>query len=199
MHVQVMIQVKLFLATITRCLLVIALIAQGNTMSAEASLTITDFTESSRDLGWYVQNDSVMGGRSEGALQQQDGHIVFSGTTNTDGGGFSSIRSNAVTIDLSDYEGIELIAEGDGRRYSWQLQTDAVYRGRRISYWADFDTTIGEALIIRLPFTSFYPQFRGLRLDGPVLDISRIQEMGLYIYDKKDGPFLINLQSVSAY
>lgn len=186
-------------AATTAFLLFIALTEQANSMAADTHLTITDFTESSRNLGWYVQNDSVMGGRSEGTLQWLDGSVVFSGTTNTDGGGFSSIRSASVTMDLSDYEGIALIVEGDGRRYSWQLQTDAMYRGRRISYWADFDTTDGEALTVRLPFTLFYPQFRGLKLDGPSLDRSQIQEMGLYIYDKKDGPFLLKMQSVGAY
>ena len=29
---------------------------------------ITDFTSATPDLGWYVQNDNVMGGRSEGGF-----------------------------------------------------------------------------------------------------------------------------------
>ena len=32
----------------------------------DAGLLLTDFTTESTDLGWYVVNDNVMGGRSDG-------------------------------------------------------------------------------------------------------------------------------------
>ena len=73
------------------------------------------------------------------------------------------------------------------------------WRGRRVSYWADFETVAGEWAIIRIPFSRFYPQFRGFELDGPEIDPSQITEFGLYIYDKKDGPFELHLDRVAAY
>jgi len=160
---------------------------------------ITDFTPDSPDLSWYVQNDNVMGGRSEGGFEQAQGELIFAGSTNTNGGGFSSIRTRPFELDLSNYDGIQLRVKGDGRRYTWQLQTDALWRGRRISYWADFDTTEGEWSTVDIPFSDFFPQFRGYKLDGPELDPAQMTEMGVYIYDKKDGPFELRLDSIQGY
>lgn len=39
----------------------------------------------------------------------------------------------------------------------------------------------------------------GFKLDEPALDPSQITEFGLYIYDNKDGPFKLHLDSVQAY
>lgn len=160
---------------------------------------LTDFTPDSPDLGWYVQNDNVMGGRSEGGFETTPGKLIFAGSTNTNGGGFSSIRTQPFKVDLSNSDGIQLRVKADGRRYTWQLQTNALYRQYRVSYWAEFDTLDGEWSTIRIPFSRFYPQFRGFKLDGPELDTSEISELGLYIYDKKDGPFELRLDRVEAY
>ena len=160
---------------------------------------ITDFTAATPDLGWYVQNDNVMGGRSEGGFDIESGELIFSGSTNTNGGGFCSIRTRPFQQDLSNYEGIQLRVKGDGRRYTWQLQTDARYRGYRVSYWAEFDTRAGEWSTVQIPFTRFYPQVRGYRLEGPALDASAITELGLYIYDAKDGRFELRLDNVAGY
>jgi hypothetical protein len=73
---------------------------------APAEKLISDFTNSSPDLRWYVVNDNVMGGQSEGDFRQNQGELVFSGNTNTNGGGFSSIRSGPMRTDLSSHEGI---------------------------------------------------------------------------------------------
>jgi len=99
-----------------------------------AELMVTDFTASSPELGWYVQNDNVMGGRSEGGFESKQGELLFAGNTNTNGGGFSSIRTQPFKLDLSDYAGIRLRVKGDGRRYTWQLQTKALWKGRRVGY-----------------------------------------------------------------
>jgi NADH dehydrogenase [ubiquinone] 1 alpha subcomplex assembly factor 1 len=164
------------------------------------ALMLTDFAADSPDLGWYVQNDNVMGGQSEGGFEtKEQGELIFAGSTNTDGGGFSSIRTQPFTLDLSNYDGIQLRVKGDGRRYTWQLQTNARYRGYPVSYWAEFDTLDGEWSTVNIPFASFYPQFRGFKLDGPELDPSEMKELGLYIYDKKDGAFELRLDSIEAY
>jgi NADH dehydrogenase [ubiquinone] 1 alpha subcomplex assembly factor 1 len=167
--------------------------------NAEGGLVLTDFTADSPDLGWYVQNDNVMGGRSEGGFETAEGELIFAGSTNTNGGGFSSIRTRRFEQDMSKYDGIRLRVKGDGRRYTWQLQTGERYRGFWVSYWAEFETTDGEWSTVDIPFSRFYPQIRGYKLDGPELDSSSITELGLYIYDGKDGPFKLLLDSVAGY
>ena len=163
------------------------------------TLSLTSFNADTPDFGWYVQNDNVMGGRSEGGFDISSGQLIFSGNTNTNGGGFSSIRTQPLKLDLSAYTGIRVKVKADGRRYTWGIQTNARWRGRRVNYWADFDTLADETNVIDIPFTSFFPQFRGFKLEGPEIDLSQINEFALYQYDKTDGPFNLHLISVEAY
>lgn len=163
------------------------------------SLELTDFTAATANLGWYVVNDNVMGGRSEGDFHVRDGELRFAGSTNTDGGGFSSIRTKPLSLDLSKYAGIRLRVKGDGRRYTWRLATGARWRGSEIGYWADFETRDGQWYTVDVPFSGFVPRFRGTRLDGPELDPAEIKGMGLMIYDGKDGRFELRLASVHAF
>jgi hypothetical protein len=151
----------------------------------QADLMLTDFTSSSSNLGWHVVNDNVMGGRSEGSFELQHGELNFSGRTNTNGGGFSSIRTKPLQLDLSDHAGIQLHVKGDGRRYTWRLTSTARWRGRQISYWADFETRNGAWSTVNIPFSDFIPKV--------------ITGMGLMIYDNQDGPFKVHLANIYAY
>jgi NADH dehydrogenase [ubiquinone] 1 alpha subcomplex assembly factor 1 len=163
------------------------------------TLALTDFNPGSPDFGWYVQNDNVMGGRSEGGFHIAAGELIFSGNTNTNGGGFSSIRTYALALDLSAFAGIRVKVRADGRRYTWGIKTDARWLGKPINYWADFPTVADVTTVIDLPFANFLPRFRGTVLDGPALNTHQIAEFALYQYDKTDGPFSIRLMSVEAY
>jgi hypothetical protein len=166
---------------------------------AGEALTIAEFTSGQAEPGWYVVNDNVMGGRSEGDFRIEERELRFAGRTNTRGGGFSSIRTYPVELDLSKYAGIRLRVKGDGRRYTWRLTTDARWRGQEVGYWADFDTDAGAWRTVDIDFSRFVPRYRGTRLDGPELDPARITGMGLMIYDGLDGPFELRLASVQAY
>lgn len=53
--------------------------------------------------------------------------------------------------------------------------------------------------MVKVPFSSFIPRYRGSELDGPALDTGQITGMGLMIYDRQDGPFEVQLASVQAY
>jgi NADH dehydrogenase [ubiquinone] 1 alpha subcomplex assembly factor 1 len=64
---------------------------------------------------WSVENDGVMGGRSQGFVEVADGTLVFTGEVVTEGGGFTSVRA-ARQVDLSGYDGIELRVRGGGAR-----------------------------------------------------------------------------------
>jgi monofunctional biosynthetic peptidoglycan transglycosylase len=160
---------------------------------------LTDFTSSTPDFGWYVVNDNVMGGRSQGAFEPEPGGLFFAGRTNTNGGGFSSIRTRDLELNLSTYTGLRVYVKADGRRYTWRLTTGARWRGRVVSYWADFETVRGEWRDVSIPFSSFRPTFRGSVIDGLPLDPAGISGMGLMIYDGQDGPFELRIDRVVAY
>lgn len=181
--------VRFFIASAAACALLVP---------QEARL-LTDFTAASPDLGWTIVNDNVMGGKSLGRFDRDSGTLRFTGSTNTDGGGFSSIRTRPVELDLSAYAGIGVRVRADGRRYIWLLTTGASWRGQEVTYWADFDSPKGEWLDVRIPFSRFRPTFRGTELPGPALEPARISGMGLMIYDGQDGPFALDLDRVAAY
>ncbi|AOE48793.1 putative nucleoside-diphosphate-sugar epimerase [Kangiella sediminilitoris] len=166
---------------------------------SERELMITDFSPQTESFEWYVQNDNVMGGRSKGGFELKKNLMVFSGSTNTNGGGFSSVITRSIDADLSEYDGVRIKVKADGRRYIWQLQSNARWRGYIVNYWAYFDTKDGEWMEVDIPFEQFYPQIRGFKLSGPNINPAEIKGMGLYIYDKKDGPFELHLDSVKAY
>ena len=151
------------------------------------------------NLQWIVVNDNVMGGRSNGGFDIDGGELRFAGSTNTNGGGFSSIRSREIRADLSAYDGIQLRVKGDGRRYTWRLTTDARWMGREVAYWAEFETSKDRWTTVEIPFSRFVPRFRGARLPGPKLEPGKITGVGLMIYDGQDGPFELRLADVSAY
>ena len=177
----------------------ILMTALFNTASAGPPKLVTDFSQVPGSFEWFVVNDDVMGGRSSGGFELNDGNLVFTGSTNTLGGGFSSIRSRGPRLDLSEFSGIRLRVRGDGRQYSWQLRTDAMYRRRALGYWSEFETTAGQWLEIDLPFADFVPKFRGNKLDVAALNPAHIRGLGLMISDGKDGPFAILVDSAQAY
>ena len=172
----------------------------SSTAQAESRvLNLESFATASGDLDWRVVNDNVMGGRSVGDYAIAGGALDFRGRTNTNGGGFSSLRTGPLTLDLSAYSGMRLTVRGDGRRYTWRLTTNVVWRGLPVAYWADFPTQAGRMITVDVPFERFVPRVRGQRLTGPALDTSNISGMGLMIYDGMDGAFALTLSKIVAY
>jgi hypothetical protein len=160
---------------------------------------ITDFTPATYDLGWRVVNDNVMGSGSSGDFRIERGALRFAGFTNTNEGGFTYVRTHRMRLNLSEYDGVRLQAKADGRRYTWRITTSTRWRGEEISYWADFEAR-GETMnVIDIPFSAFVAKYRGFELGLPALDPSLITEMGLMIYDRKNGAFEFVLSSVEAY
>ena len=184
-----------------RCLLVTgALLAFGASADSGGPLLLVDFPQSTEALPWFVVNDNVMGGRSEGDFRLEGDVLVFTGSTNTRGGGFSSIRSRPHPFDLSAYDGVRLRARGDGRTYTFRLTTsDTRDRRRRPAYWAEFETGDGRWKESDVPFTRFGPRWRGATLPGPALEPAAIDSLGLMINDGQDGPFRLEVDWIAAY
>lgn len=166
-----------------------------------ASRRLTDFDEAEVAAQWITVNDGVMGGKSSGGPSFADGRLLFAGSTNTDGGGFSSIRMTPRALDLAAFAGIELRIRGDGRTYKLDVRMAGSRGARDVAYRADFANTAGEWCDARVPFASLRPTWRGEDLEGraPALDPAQITALGLMIYDGKDGPFRLEVERISAY
>lgn len=163
------------------------------------ALVLADFDGSGVAAGWQTVNDNVMGGRSKGGPSFADGVLTFSGATNTNGGGFSSIRSKPGSFDLSGKTGLLMRVRGDGRTYKAELRTDVTMRDWAVPFRADFETGGDEWQEVFLPLEAFKATFFGRQLDSPpVLDPEKVSSVGFMIYDKKDGEFNLEVDWVKA-
>lgn len=146
---------------------------------------------------WMVISDDVMGGRSTGKAEASEEGVRFSGHLSLENnGGFSSTRT--LVEQAPDWaDGIRLVVKGDGRRYQARLRLDRSFDG--ISWRHGFATT-GEWQEIEIPFDSFEPVFRGNPVPsaGPVVPAS-INQVGFLVADKKEGPFLLEVQRIEFF
>ena len=156
---------------------------------------IYDFTEENAATNWITVNDNVMGGRSEGGFSFKK-RLIFSGTTNTNGGGFSSIRTNPSDFSLGDKEGLHIRYKGDGRTYKLGVRME----GKSVSYRSNFTTGNGWQEV-RIPFDEMDVSWRGRPLskeEHPMIK-SKIRSIEFMIYDKQDGPFKLQVDWIKSY
>jgi NADH dehydrogenase [ubiquinone] 1 alpha subcomplex assembly factor 1 len=148
---------------------------------------------------WHNISDPVMGGISSSEMVAEDGVAVFKGVVSLEhSGGFASVRSAEGHYDLSDYDGLTVRIRGDGKRYGLRLRTSEASDG--VNFQADFTPAPGAWLDIRLPFAGFQPVFRGRPVAGhPALDPGAIKTFGLIIAGRQEGPFRLELESISGY
>ncbi len=169
----------------------------------EEQKMLFDFTQPEDAQNWFSVDDGVMGGISASQISIQPsetgGMLEFSGVVSLENyGGFSSIRTRPERFDLSDFAGLALRLKGDGKTYQLRLRTNANYDG--VAYQARFEAPAGEWQVIRFPFQSFIPVFRGLRMFlVPALNPSKIFTFGFLIAGKQSGPFRLNVDWIGAY
>ncbi len=158
--------------------------------------TVFDFAEPASVETWRSQSDPVMGGVSTGSVAWAAGAMVFEGNLSLDnGGGFSSIVSPRfdpiLTWPAGDGVSIELV--GDGKTYVLQLRTST-------GNWVQrFDTVDGRPSTVTVAWEGFEPVDRFLEpitSDSP-LDPSQIDTVAIYILDKQEGPFRLEVVSIS--
>ena len=134
-------------------------------LPTSSNRTLVQFSLAAGLGGWHVENDGVMGGRSQSQLAiDESGNAVFTGAVSLENdGGFASRQCDFDPIDVSGYRTIHLGLKGDGKRY--QLRLDAEKNARH-SYAADFPTR-GDWQEIVVSFADLYPIRHGDRLDRP--------------------------------
>ncbi len=165
----------------------------------ESLKVIADFKTSETSLSWRNVNDSVMGGVSRGGAYVNEAyHLSFSGTISLqNNGGFSSTRSFGTSFDLSDYAGLEIRIKGDGRKYYFTSRANNP--NSRLGFWYAVETKEDEWIKVKIPFEDFYATSFGRKIPGMRLNVKNITSFGLMLYDKKDGPFSMELDYIKAY
>ncbi|MEM1083058.1 MAG: CIA30 family protein [Verrucomicrobiota bacterium] len=162
---------------------------------------MTEFDPKDDKMDWRVVDDGVMGGLSKGKLQiTDDGILRFSGNLSLENnGGFSSLRTDKVDLDLSQAEGLVARVKGDGRTYQMRFGTDARFRGMEVSFRSEFETKKGKWVEVKVPFDSFEGNFRGMQLKDERFDPAKVRRVGLLLGDKKSGPFELEVDWIRTY
>ena len=161
--------------------------------------TLFDFSSPGSASKWHSIDDRIMGGCSQSQPEHSaDAGMRFHGTVSlANNGGFASIRSATTAADLGGYSGLRLRLRGDGKTYKISLRTDCFFDG--ISYQAEFATRAGTWQEVDLPFTCFTPTHHGITLSTVApLDPAQVQSFGLFIADRQEGPFRLDLAWIKA-
>ena len=161
-----------------------------------SKILVFSFEEENIEKKWMVVNDNVMGGLSKGGFEFKNEKLIFSGSTNTNGGGFSSIRTIPIDFYFKDKTGLHIRYKGDGRTYKLGVRME----GKSVSYRTNFTTGNGwqEA---KIPFENMDVSWRGRPLSKAEhpLQKSKIRSIEFMIYDKQDGPFKLQVDWIKSY
>ena len=156
------------------------------------------FTFSEGEPGWYIVNDTVMGGVSQSQAEILPGEILnFTGTMSLDNnGGFASVRSDWLPMNLAGNDGVLIRVQGDGNFYRLRIRTTET--GGEVSYNALFPTEKGEWRLIYVPFSIMVPTYRGFVMDVGALDPTAIASFGFMLSDKQEGEFEFRVDWIRA-
>ncbi len=158
---------------------------------------LTDFTTDAEQNAWQTVNDDVMGGRSSGGPTFGDGVMIFSGDTNTDGGGFSSLRLPLVPDALSGFDRVVIRARSDDRQYMITFDDNVSSRDRRVSHRAPLNfAPTGDWQEVSVHFEELFPALFGRPVDDLPFDKTLATRMGIMISDGEDGPFRLEVDWV---
>ena len=163
----------------------------------EAIRPLLDFAEPLADQRWQTVNDGVMGGVSDGRFRiSQDKTLEFSGTLSLENnGGFASVRTKPMDLDIKAGDTLVVRLKGDGREYVLNLYTKS--RRMAFSYRAPLPTRKDEWTEVRVPLKDLVPTAFGRRVEGmgPV-EPGQINGLGFMLSDKKPGAFQMQVEWV---
>ncbi|TVP80152.1 MAG: hypothetical protein EA352_00265, partial [Gemmatimonadales bacterium] len=161
-------------------LALLLVLAGWNKMPEEPSMSPMLFAfEHADEAAWTVVNDGVMGGRSRGFVEVEEGTLRFSGTLVTRGGGFTLVRAPRA-IDLAGHAGVELRVRGSNREFELELDDEQLRFGRRVSRRAPFMVS-EDWTVVRVPFSSLRNTIFGQSVSAPPIDLSGIQSVAIYL------------------
>lgn len=158
-----------------------------------------DFSSERSARDWRTVNDTVMGGRSESAVEINEGVLVFSGELSLENeGGFCSVRSKTEGWDLSDHTGLAVRVRTGDRSF---VLTSRDERGTdTIGYHHPLPATGDKWQTVHALFADFEATYHGRVLeDNPGLDTSRVRSIGFLIGEGQEGPFRLEVAWIAAF
>ena len=157
-----------------------------------------DFGKDKDGKNWTVTNDVVMGGRSDSSVEVLENSIVFKGIISLrNNGGFASLRNQGNKLKLSSYNTVQIRFKTDTRR-SFSFRLSASDRFYEPFFKHDFNASTNDWTTVILNLNDFN-EFNLNGKTGQKLQPHHMNEdfrMGIILYDKKDGPFEIEIDYI---
>ena len=172
-------------------LIILAMIMIG---AAASSQEIYNFSGDSNIKEWYVVDDRVMGGRSQGSMILSDeGNAIFDGRVSLENnGGFSSVSYQNDGIICEPYLKFRIRLKGDGKNYQFRVRS---LLSEYQSYVYEFSTS-GDWQVIDIPFNEMYPSWRGTKLDMPNYPGKTAREFSFLISNKAKENFRLEIDRI---
>lgn len=155
-----------------------------------------------------VTSDGVFGGKSKGEAGYDATlpGIRFSGEVDTSTEGTEMDKSGFVGVtigdqgypwDVEDYSGFKLKVRTDGRMYVMNVRRDDMYYSEDV-WQSVLQTPPGEWQEVVIPFNSFVLTWRG-KVDTSIRkqDFSFLKSFGFLMADRQNGPFSLEIQSIT--
>ncbi len=169
----------------------------GQVATEQALRPLLDFDGPDASQQWQAVNDGVMGGVSDGQFRiTDDTTLEFFGTLSLENnGGFASVRTKPMDLDINGGDTIVVRVKGDGRDYVLNIYTKS--RRMAFSYRASLPTAKGQWTEVAIPLADFIPTAFGRRVQGmgPVQP-DQINGLGVMLSDKQAGPFRMEVEWV---
>ena len=159
-----------------------------------STATIFNFNTDSELKNWYIVDDVVMGGQSDGQISvSEEGHGVYAGKISLkNNGGFSSVRYRMNPIEVSEKDRVRLRLKGDKKTYQFRVKQD--YRNE-YSYVYEFETT-GEWQVIEIPLAEMVPVYRGNRMNRPNFNHDIMEEVIFLIGNRRPEEFRLLIDKI---
>ena len=187
--------------------------ASEATMPDPDCAPLFDFSDPVDRAAWAAQNDTVMGGNSDGTVTETAASIVFAGDLVTRGGGFVQMQADLPDGVLDGMTTLRLVGTSEGRPWRARVTTDervprAAMRGPdepifdsgegldgpRVSFAAPIEgfpqDAPGEGLA---RFDAPAPSVRGRPVPNAAWNPSGARTLGLILADGRDAPFRLEV------
>jgi NADH dehydrogenase [ubiquinone] 1 alpha subcomplex assembly factor 1 len=162
--------------------------------------TKINFSKDEFRYQWMPFDDSVTGGKSTSTVEIQDNHIVYKGEIkNVNNSSWSSLRSNRIHQDLSNYNNVEIRLKTDGRPYAFEMEYNEGWQHEKIGFM--IHTLPNNWTTIHFPFTDFQHVKLG-EIVKKAVDLSVLKDIlryNFYVAEQITGPFHLEIEYIKFY
>lgn len=179
---------------ITMLLLFLTIVLNSTSLSP----LVYDFGKNQAGNDWYIVNDGVMGGLSQGYVEFTDEYLRFSGDISLENnGGFTSFRSPYGRFDLSGYHSIEIRYRSSGRSCAFTMD-------QHTQFWLPkhripLAVTDGEWKTVRVELLDIDTYRLGKKMGSKMTSdqTKRVIRIGLITDSKSAGAFSLDIDYIS--